>query len=153
MVTSPRNTFMFVFFVVPSTWQNEHGSRPAAGLQSPLPSGLLLGSLQRGMSSHPCSCCLNILMILSIPDFNDLLALISSLFASWFTYGISGIFWLFMNKGRYFSSPIKIFLTMVNIGLFLLGLSICGIGLYSSGYSIKISDSKNSWACQSSSSS
>lgn len=27
---------------------------------------------------------------------NDLLALIGALFASWFTYGLSGILWLFM---------------------------------------------------------
>jgi len=89
----------------------------------------------------------------SIPDFNDLLALISSLFASWFTFGISGIFWLFINKGQYFSTPSKIFLTIVNIGMFLLGLSICGMGLYASGYSIHASDSKSSWSCVSSSSS
>ena len=88
----------------------------------------------------------------SIPNFNDLLALISSLFASWFTFGISGIFWLFINKGQYFSSPTKIFLTFANIGLFLLGLSICGMGLYASGYSIHNSTSSSSWSCQSSSS-
>jgi len=36
----------------------------------------------------------------SMPNFKSLLALISSLFASWFTYGLSGVFWLFLNKGR-----------------------------------------------------
>jgi hypothetical protein len=34
----------------------------------------------------------------AIPVFNDLLGLISALFASWFTYGLSGVFWLHMNK-------------------------------------------------------
>lgn len=32
-----------------------------------------------------------------IPFFNDLLGVISSLFASWFTYGISGVFWLHLH--------------------------------------------------------
>ncbi|CAF9914605.1 hypothetical protein IMSHALPRED_001958 [Imshaugia aleurites] len=33
----------------------------------------------------------------AIPLFNDLLSLISALFASWFTYGLSGVFWLYLN--------------------------------------------------------
>ncbi|KZT21835.1 hypothetical protein NEOLEDRAFT_1171718 [Neolentinus lepideus HHB14362 ss-1] len=32
-----------------------------------------------------------------IPFFNDLLGVISALFASWFTYGISGVFWFHLN--------------------------------------------------------
>ncbi|RMJ20988.1 hypothetical protein PHISP_08141, partial [Aspergillus sp. HF37] len=51
----------------------------------------------------------------SIPVFNDLLSLISALFASWFCYGLPAIFWLFMNKGLYSSSASKIFLTIVNL--------------------------------------
>lgn len=84
----------------------------------------------------------------SIPVFNDLLALISALFASWFTYGISGIFWLFMNKGRYTESPRKMFLTGLNLFNFGLGAAICGIGLYASGTAIQ-ADSKtgHSWSC------
>jgi hypothetical protein len=34
----------------------------------------------------------------SVPIFNDLLGITSALFASWFTYGLPGIFWLYMNK-------------------------------------------------------
>ncbi|KAL9083988.1 MAG: hypothetical protein Q9159_005481 [Coniocarpon cinnabarinum] len=77
----------------------------------------------------------------SIPVFNDLLSLTSALFASWFTYGLSGIFWLFMNWGQWFAGPRKIFLTCVNFALFGIGLAICGIGLYTSGYAIN-EDSK-----------
>ncbi|KAH8425153.1 uncharacterized protein LDX57_002902 [Aspergillus melleus] len=51
----------------------------------------------------------------SIPVFNQLLSLISSLFGSWFSYGLPAIFWLYMNKGQWFSSPNKIFLTCVNL--------------------------------------
>jgi hypothetical protein len=72
----------------------------------------------------------------STPNFNDLLASISSLFASWFTYGLSGVFWLFLNKGRYWSGPIKIFLTILNTLVVALGAGIMGMGLYASGLAI-----------------
>jgi hypothetical protein len=42
------------------------------------------------------------------------------LFASWFTFGLSGTFWLFMNWGKWFSSPRKIALTVLN--LFVIGI-------------------------------
>ena len=60
----------------------------------------------------------------AIPVFNDLLGLISSLFASWFTYGLSGVFWLYLNRGRYFESPRKIFLTILNATIFCIGAAI-----------------------------
>ncbi|KAK5223745.1 hypothetical protein LTR99_007769 [Exophiala xenobiotica] len=85
----------------------------------------------------------------SIPNFNDLLALISSLFASWFTYGISGVFWLFMNRGQYTKNWRKIVLTIANVGLFAMGCGICGMGLYASGYSIHQETSGSSWTCKS----
>lgn len=83
----------------------------------------------------------------SIPDFNDLLALISSLFASWFTYGLSGVFWLFLNYGKWFSSPRKTALTCLNWGLFGIGLCIMGAGLYSSGKAIHDESGSSSWSC------
>ena len=95
----------------------------------------------------------------AIPVFSDLLSLISALFASWFTYGLSGVFWLFMNRGKYFSSPRKIFLTVLNVLIFGIGAAIvssskfsallkltikqCGLGLYASGLAIH-SDSSSS---------
>ena len=66
----------------------------------------------------------------AIPVFNDLLGLISALFASWFTYGLSGVFWLFMNKGRYRESPRKMFLTVVNCCTFLIGAVIVSTGSF-----------------------
>ena len=68
----------------------------------------------------------------AIPVFNDLLSLISALFASWFTYGLSGVFWLFMNRGRYKESGSKMLLTGVNVGLFLMGALIVSFGFSSS---------------------
>ena len=60
----------------------------------------------------------------AIPIFSDLLSLISALFASWFTYGLSGVFWLYLNRGRYGESKTKMFLTGVNVGIFVIGLTI-----------------------------
>jgi hypothetical protein len=85
----------------------------------------------------------------SIPNFNDLLALISSLFAAWFTYGISGIFWLFLNFGQYTKNWRKICLTIANGLLFAMGAGICGMGLYASGYAINSDASGSSWTCKS----
>ena len=86
----------------------------------------------------------------SIPVFNDLLSLTSALFASWFTYGLGGIFWLFMNNGQWFASPRKILLTVTNFTLVVIAVAVCGIGLYASGWAIH-SDAKSSsgsWSCQ-----
>lgn len=55
-----------------------------------------------------------------------------------------------MNKGYWFATPKKMLLTCVNFTLFFMGLAICGIGLYASGYAIN-EDSKSSsgsWSCQ-----
>ena len=57
----------------------------------------------------------------AIPIFNDLLGLISALFASWFTYGLSGVFWLYLNWGRYTQSKRKMALTVLNVLIFSLG--------------------------------
>lgn len=85
----------------------------------------------------------------AIPVFNDLLGLISALFASWFTYGLSGVFWLYLNKGRYFESSRKIFLTVLNFLIFCIGAAICGLGLYASGLAINsdAKSSKGSFSC------
>ncbi|KAH8689025.1 amino acid transporter [Talaromyces proteolyticus] len=83
----------------------------------------------------------------AIPVFNTLLSLITALFASWFTYGLSGIFWLHLNKGRYFSSPMKIFLTILNLIIVGIGGCLCGLGLYVSGKAIHDNPSNASFSC------
>lgn len=50
----------------------------------------------------------------------------TALFASWFTYGLSGIFWLYMNWGLYFSSPRKMALTLLNA--IIVGIGACLVG-------------------------
>jgi amino acid permease len=70
-----------------------------------------------------------------IPVFNDLLGITGALFASWFTYGVSGILWLQMNMKRtgwrivpsgswtWRNAP----LFLVNLGNILVGLIIVRI--------------------------
>ncbi|KAF2122433.1 amino acid transporter [Lophiotrema nucula] len=83
----------------------------------------------------------------SIPSFNNLLALISALFASWFTYGLSGIFWLHLNWGQYGKNWKKICLTGLNVCIFGIGAAVCGIGLYASGKAIHDEKGGGSWSC------
>lgn len=85
----------------------------------------------------------------AIPVFSDLLSLISSLFASWFSYGLGGVYWLHINKGKWFSSPRKIALTILNVCIILIGGCMCGLGLYVSGKAIHDDSSNNSFSCAS----
>jgi hypothetical protein len=85
----------------------------------------------------------------AIPVFSDLLSLISSLFASWFSYGLPGVYWLHMNWGKWFSSPRKILLTAINMCIVLIGGCMCGLGLYVSGRAIHDDASSNSFSCAS----
>lgn len=64
------------------------------------------------------------LVAVAVPVFNDLLSLASALFASWFTYGLSGVFWLYLNYGQYRACKKKVFLTGVNVVCVLLGAVI-----------------------------
>jgi len=84
----------------------------------------------------------------SIPVFNDLNALISALFISWFTYGLAGVFWLYMNYGYWFMDWRKSCLTVLNVFLIGMGAAICGIGLYASGTAINQDAGQGaSWSC------
>lgn len=84
----------------------------------------------------------------AIPVFSNLNSLISALFASWFSYGLSGIYWLHLNYGQWFSSPRKIFLTVINIAIALFGLALCVLGLYASGTAIHNDTSSLSFTCK-----
>lgn len=53
----------------------------------------------------------------------------ASLFASWFTYGFNGMFWLYLNKSRLFASPMKSFLTVVNFGMIAVAATIVSLDL------------------------
>ncbi|KAF7592374.1 hypothetical protein BBP40_000358 [Aspergillus hancockii] len=83
----------------------------------------------------------------AIPVFNNLLSLVASLFASWFTYGLSAMFWLYLNKDRLFATPTKIFLTILNVLIFVIAGCICGLGLYVSGKALHDDPSSASFSC------
>ncbi|KAE8146781.1 amino acid transporter [Aspergillus avenaceus] len=83
----------------------------------------------------------------AIPVFNNLLSLITALFASWFTYGMSGIFWLYLNWGGYTSSKRKIALTVANLIIVGIGGCLCGLGLYVSGKAMHDDPSNASFSC------
>ncbi|KAI9687938.1 MAG: hypothetical protein M1822_002020 [Bathelium mastoideum] len=85
----------------------------------------------------------------SIPDFDNLLALISSLFASWFTYGLPGVMWLFLNHGQWFRDWQNTLLFCLNWLLFVMGGAICVLGLWSSGVAIAHDEGGGSWTCRS----
>jgi hypothetical protein len=83
----------------------------------------------------------------AIPVFSNLLGLVSALFVSWFTFGLPGVFWLYISWGEYFSSPKQIFLTFCNVCLFIFGVMICGLGLWVSGVAIHNDSSHGSFTC------
>ncbi|KAI5201856.1 amino acid transporter [Aureobasidium subglaciale] len=85
----------------------------------------------------------------SIPNFNDLLGLISALFASHFTYTLSGVFGLFLNHGHWFDSPKQIVLFCINWFVIAIGATVCVAGLYSSGTAIAADGGNGSWTCAS----
>ncbi|RAL10145.1 amino acid transporter [Aspergillus homomorphus CBS 101889] len=87
----------------------------------------------------------------AIPSFSNILSLVASLFATWFTYGLPGIFWLYLNWGQWFRSLRKFALTIVNGFMFCVGAIICGLGLYVSGKAIHETPAGASFSCASSS--
>lgn len=88
----------------------------------------------------------------SIPNFSDLLGFISALFASWFSYGIPGICWFYLNQKSWKSGARKIWLSVLNVILVILGVLICGVGLYASGYQMAKDTAGSSWSCSDNSS-
>ncbi|KAK9779752.1 putative Amino acid transporter transmembrane domain-containing protein [Seiridium cardinale] len=83
----------------------------------------------------------------SIPNFSDLLGFVSALFGAWFSFGIPGFLWLYMNQGLWFLNWRKMCLFLTNVVLILLGFIICGVGLYSSGWSMAQNSTGRAWSC------
>lgn len=83
----------------------------------------------------------------SIPNFSDLLGFISALFASWFSYGLPGICWFYLNYRSWTKGAKNVWLSIANIGLIVLGLIICVAGLYASGWSMARDSSGSVWSC------
>ncbi|RAK94301.1 amino acid transporter [Aspergillus costaricaensis CBS 115574] len=83
----------------------------------------------------------------SIPVFNNLLSLITALFGCWFAYGFPAIFWFTLNKGQWFASTKKIFLTVSNTFILAMAITLCGLGLYVSGDAISKDSGSGVWTC------
>ncbi|KAB8245640.1 transmembrane amino acid transporter protein-domain-containing protein [Aspergillus flavus] len=61
--------------------------------------------------------------------------------------GLSATFWLYLNKDRLFATPMKIFLTILNVLIFAIAGCICGLGLYVSGKALHDDPSSASFSC------
>ncbi|KAK1963305.1 transmembrane amino acid transporter [Colletotrichum sublineola] len=86
----------------------------------------------------------------SIPVFNHLLGLVSALFASWFSFGLPGIFWLWMHQGNWFSTWKQKCRFAATSLLVLVGILICVLGLWVSIESIAEGASTSKpWTCAS----
>ncbi|KAF4470755.1 hypothetical protein FALBO_2356 [Fusarium albosuccineum] len=68
----------------------------------------------------------------AIPVFDSILAIASATTISWFTFGFSAIFWLFLNWDVKFSNWKKASLTCVNVFLIIMSLFLNAAGLWSS---------------------
>ncbi len=85
----------------------------------------------------------------SIPVFSNLLGLLCALFVSWFSYGIPGALWLWLNWGSWFASPKKVALFALNALLMLVGVLLCALGLWASGEAIAQDAGTTPWSCKS----
>lgn len=85
----------------------------------------------------------------SIPVFNNLLGLICALFASWFSYGLPGIFWLWMHHGNWFKDWKQTCRFLANVVLFITGFLICVLGLWASIEAIATNGTTKPWTCES----
>ncbi|KAJ9658111.1 hypothetical protein H2201_007892 [Coniosporium apollinis] len=83
----------------------------------------------------------------AIPAFDAMLALIGALFCGWFSYGFSGVLWIYMNKGKWWVSKRKGCLTVLNSTIFLCGAFICGVGLWATGTELAAGHGGKSFSC------
>lgn len=85
----------------------------------------------------------------SIPVFNSLLGLVAALFVSWFSYGLPGIFSLWMHKGHWFDNKKQITRFIANIVLLITGTMLCVLGLWASIETIATEKATSPWTCKS----
>ncbi|KAM0330605.1 hypothetical protein ACHAQA_003554 [Verticillium albo-atrum] len=86
----------------------------------------------------------------SIPVFNNLLGLVSAAFASWFSFGLPGIFWLWMHHGNWFANWKQTCRFVATSLLLVVGIVLCVLGLWVSIESIANGGSGSKpWTCAS----
>ena len=72
-------------------------------------------------------------LAIGVPIFAYLIGIAAALFASWYTYGLAGAFWLFDTyhlKGGSNALRRNALMTIVNVLTLLAGAFICVAGLY-----------------------
>ncbi|KAI5266802.1 putative amino acid transporter [Aureobasidium subglaciale] len=84
----------------------------------------------------------------AIPVFSQLLGLLGSLFCTWFSMILPAAWWIMMNKRQLTANWEKISLTIVNIIIALIGLALCGLGVWGSAVDIsENSGSASAFSC------
>jgi hypothetical protein len=68
----------------------------------------------------------------AIPIFSSILNISASIFVSWFTFGLTSIFWIHLNWGQQFSTPRKSCLAVFNWAIMAFTLFLNAGGLYAS---------------------
>ncbi|KNG52340.1 N amino acid transport system protein [Stemphylium lycopersici] len=86
----------------------------------------------------------------AVPNFNLLLGLIGALFGSWFSYALPPLLWLWHDRknGKLFSSKRQCAFTVINFSIMILGVSIFGLGMWSSGSSLHNGSGGNVFSCE-----
>ncbi|KLU86240.1 hypothetical protein MAPG_05257, partial [Magnaporthiopsis poae ATCC 64411] len=85
----------------------------------------------------------------SIPVFNSLLGIVAAIFASWFSFGLPGVFWFWMHWGDYFSSKRQVARFAGSVLVFITGLLLCVLGLWASILAIATERVTKPWSCAS----
>lgn len=66
----------------------------------------------------------------AIPLFDSILSISSAIFVSWFTFGISGVMWLYINWDVQFKGWKKISMAILNWSIIVMTLFMNGVGLW-----------------------
>jgi hypothetical protein len=65
-----------------------------------------------------------------VPIFDSILNISSATFIAWFTFGISAVFWFYLNQGRWFAGWKKTALSILNALIIVQALFMNGAGLW-----------------------
>lgn len=68
----------------------------------------------------------------AIPLFDSILSVSSALFVSWFTFGISGVMWLYINWDQQFNGWKKTSMAILNWAIIALTIFMTSVGLWAS---------------------
>ncbi|KAH6662921.1 transmembrane amino acid transporter [Plectosphaerella plurivora] len=96
-----------------------------------------------------CTWIIGLVIAESIPVFNSLLGLIAAAFGSWFSFGLPGLFWMWMYYGEWFKDWKQICRFAATCVLLLTGLCLFVVGLWASIDAIANESVTKPWTCAS----